>query len=67
MNRSLISFLTHEQMPERLQADLDSMKQKAVKTAARPKDRLLVILGFAFLAGIAGLLILLAWSFLFFA
>lgn len=60
----MISFLTNEQTPKKLQEALKSLKQNKEKTAEAKKDKLLVILGASFLTGIFVLLVLLVFSML---
>ena len=62
MNRTMISFLTNEQTPKKLQEALKSMKQNKGKATEAKKDKLLVILGASFLTGIFVLFVLLVFS-----
>ncbi|GEM_PF-6310697 len=65
MNHTMISFLTNEQTPKRLQETLKNLKQNGGKPAHGKKDKLLVILGTSFLAGIFALFVLLVLSMFF--
>lgn len=60
----MISFLTNEQTPKKLQEALKSLKQNKEKATEAKKDKLLVILGASFLTGIFVLLVLLVFSML---
>ncbi|MGE9311348.1 hypothetical protein ACLOAU_06875 [Niabella sp. CJ426] len=62
MNRTMISFLTNEQTPQKLQEALKNLKQNRGKATEGKKDKLLVILGVSFLAGIFVLFVLLVIS-----
>ena len=62
MNRTMISFLTNEQTPKKLQEALKSLKQNKEKATEAKKDKLLVILGASFLTGIFVLFVLLVFS-----
>ncbi|WP_114790221.1 hypothetical protein U0035_13085 [Niabella yanshanensis] len=64
MNRTMISFLTNEQTPKKLQEALKSLKQNKGKATEAKKDRLLVVLGVSFLTGIFVLFVLLVLSML---
>ncbi len=55
----MISFLTNEQTPQKLQDALNHLKRNGGKAAQVKKDKLLVVLGVSFLTGISVLLILL--------
>lgn len=58
----MISFLTNEKMPKRLQHTLKSLKQKEEKEIQPKKDKLLFILGASFLTGMFVLFVLLVLS-----
>lgn len=62
MNHRMISFLTNEQTPQKLQEALNNLKQNGGKGSQVKKDKLLVILGVSFLAGICVLFVLLVIS-----
>jgi hypothetical protein len=61
----MISFLTNEQTPARLQAALKNLKQKSGKETQPKKDKLLVVLGTSFLIGLFVLFVLLVRSMFF--
>ncbi|ULT44530.1 hypothetical protein KRR40_14990 [Niabella defluvii] len=48
MNHTMISFLTNEKIPKRLQDALKSLKQKGDKEMQPKKDKMLFILGASF-------------------
>ncbi len=58
----MISFLTNEQTPKKLQEALKNLKQNKGKPAEAKRDKLLVILGASFLTGIFVLIVLLVFS-----
>ncbi len=62
MNHRMISFLTNEQTPQKLQEALKNLKQNGGKASQVKKDKLLAILGVSFLTGIFVLFVLLVIS-----
>jgi hypothetical protein len=58
----MISFLTNEQTPQKLQEALKNLKQNGGKASQVKKDKLLAILGVSFLTGIFVLFVLLVIS-----
>lgn len=62
MNHRMISFLTNEQTPQKLQEALKNLKQNGGKANQVKKDKLLAILGVSFLTGIFVLFVLLVIS-----
>ncbi|MGN7784104.1 hypothetical protein ACTJIJ_06245 [Niabella sp. 22666] len=62
MSHRMISFLTNEQTPQKLQEALKNLKQNGGKASQVKKDKLLVMLGVSFLTGIFVLFVLLVIS-----
>lgn len=62
MNHTMISFLTNEQTPKKLQETLKNLKQNRGKATQAKRDKLLFILGASFLTGIFVLFVLLVLS-----
>lgn len=61
----MISFLTNEQTPRKLEDALKNLRQNGEKVNHVKKDKFLVVLGVSFLTGICILLVLLVFSMLF--
>lgn len=65
MNRTMISFLTNEQTPKRLQEALKKLKKNGGKIMPAKKDKLLTLWGVSFLSGFLILFLLLVFTVLF--
>ncbi|HTG54686.1 MAG TPA: hypothetical protein VL943_00365 [Niabella sp.] len=65
MNRTMISFLTNEQTPKRLQEALKKLKKNGGKIMPAKKDKLLTLWGVSFLSGFLVLFLLLVFTVLF--
>lgn len=66
MNNTMISFLTNEQTPKRLQEALKNLKKNGGKMRPAKKDKLLTLWGVSFLSGFLVLFLLLVFTMLFF-